>query len=106
MFSIAIGLPVTKSDSELNSKLLEKSSIKTKTLIRTTNEYGDIDLESSGFTCANTIAVYMIDGAANKSVEAKLYAYNGKLECRILGIDGSVYKKYGVRLKILYIETT
>lgn len=27
MFSIAIGLPVTKSDSELNSKLLEKFKI-------------------------------------------------------------------------------
>ena len=90
--------------TELNSKFLGKSLIVTKNIVRTTNEYGDIDLEGSGYTFANTIAVYVTDGVSDNGVEAKLYTYNGKCTCRILGINGSVYKKWGVRLKILYTE--
>ena len=61
-------------------------------------------MEGFGYTSANTIAAYVIDGVSDKGAEAKLYTYNGKCTCRILGIDGSVYKKWGVRLKILLTE--
>ena len=87
--------------TELNSKFSGKSLIATKAIASTTNEYGNIELESFGCTSANTIATYVIGGASGDNVETKLYTHSGKIACRIQRLDGSVYKNWDMRLKVL-----